>query len=45
MTGGGALPPTDTPTPTLGWRPSAAHPASIKAPIAVSSNFFIIPPP
>lgn len=45
MTVGGAPPPTDTPTPTFGLRPSTAHPASIKAPIAVSSNFFIIPPP
>ena len=45
MTGGGAPPPTDTPTPTLGLRPSVAHPASIRAPIPVSSNFFIISPP
>jgi hypothetical protein len=45
MTGGGALPPTDTPTPTWGLRPSVAHPASIKAPSPVSSSVFFISPP
>jgi hypothetical protein len=45
MTGDGAPPPTDTPTPTLGLRPSVAHPASIRAPSPVSSSVFFISPP
>jgi len=45
MTGGGSLPPIDTPTPTLGLRPAVAHPARIRAPIPVSSSFFITKSP
>jgi len=41
MTGGGALSPTDTPTPTLGLRPSVVQPTSTRVPIPVNSSFFM----